>query len=553
MPNVGAWLGANVLAGIEENRRINDPVATVLDVSKPPGVVYDLLPAPVFQVRLPAPEEAGEEDPVTATPARPRALLTGTTAVQVGSQRTELKIITSTSAWKAVLEDLGYDVDWRPVTPGEEVEDYAAVIVVLGKPNSIAASHFYGCLWTLLERDDAIIAVDDWQTQELLGGIQTYARSEERAFKLHGTKFSPEMREALFDGLKLMADEPWMWPVIANTLGKGDASLLGLPASVVQVDPTSYAFRYPAVPGKRKKGWVLASLLDRPAPEGVKWPVANYGRKENRVTEPELMKIYSEAWGVLSPPHAHAGSGWWRVRYLMAADAGCVISADIREAQGLGQPYVEASDPRYVERLSLPQLEDLARRQAECLKSIAWSKTKVKNAIRSLIAGAKDVAKPTPVTPGKRPAAAPTPLGQAGNVPDVESGEGSGKYMQRLLVLGFQAGDILAAVHRQFPGSKATVSDVSYNKGKLKQAGWVPGSAAPLPASQTARLPDKQPKYAVPASRGEEAPPWKENAADLSFATIRGKIATARRVGDKRTVQKFADAITAFLNELEGI
>jgi len=124
MPPVGAWLAENVDRALTENRRINDPEATVFDVSRPPGRAYTLERTPSATVYASAVPE-----PVPVT--RPRALLTGSTPIQVGSQKTALKIFTNAISWKGVLEDLGYDVEWRPVTPGEDLSGYAAVIAIL--------------------------------------------------------------------------------------------------------------------------------------------------------------------------------------------------------------------------------------------------------------------------------------------------------------------------------------------------------------------------------------------------------------------------------------
>jgi hypothetical protein len=54
-------------------------------------------------------------------------------------------------------------------------------------------------------------------------------------------------------------------------------------------------------------------------------------------------------------------------------------------------------------------------------------------------------------------------------LPDRDEGEGSGAYIRRLLGLGAADDAILERVHAQFPGSKATKSDVAYNKAKLKK------------------------------------------------------------------------------------
>lgn len=338
----------------------------------------------------------------------PSLLLTGATPVQVGSTKTLLKIVTAAGCWRAALEDMGYDVDWRPVAPGEDLNGYDAVMAVLNKPNSIAAHHFPGVMWALMTRPDAVAAVDDWQTGALVSGLRSVARSSERMFRLIKTPISPVTKAKLFTYVgSLMAMKKWPWPVVAPTLGRPDASLLGLPADVTPMDPTAYAKRYRHYgprPAKVRR-WVHASLLKKPVPPGLSWPVEAYGwldrgrlgtggcnnspgeKAQPRLSEPELAKVYLTSWGVLSPAHPHAGSGWWRVRYLMAADAGCVLSASEKEARCLGAPYVAATDPRAVERLDHSQVRSLVTAQRECLTSATWSAERLKDTLSDLLKG----------------------------------------------------------------------------------------------------------------------------------------------------------------------
>lgn len=48
---------------------------------------------------------------------------------------------------------------------------------------------------------------------------------------------------------------------------------------------------------------------------------------------------------------------------------------------------------------------------------------------------------------------------------------GSGQRIRELLMKGVDADSIVTTIHKEFPGSKATKADVSYNRGKLKRAG----------------------------------------------------------------------------------
>lgn len=123
-----------------------------------------------------------------------------------------------------------------------------------------------------------------------------------------------------------------------------------------------------------------------------------------------------------------------------------------------------------------------------------------------------------------------TPASPSAAVPPRQEEEKSGVYIRRLLVLGYPADPILAAVHAQFPGSKASKSDISWNKAKLAKEGpdttvlvvrmplaeraaatKVPAYTPPPPSMMPPR---KVPKYAgLPAGLSKENPkqielPW---------------------------------------------
>lgn len=341
------------------------------------------------------------------TSSKPTMLLTGSTPMQVGSDRTQLKIVTAAACWASAFREMGYDVDWRAVTPGEDLSSYGCVCVVLNQPCSISSSHVFGAIWSLRERPDAVMFLDDWQVGQLVTGFQTCARSRERTFRLtkywNKAKMSPvhENKDVLFNAVMTLAAGDWRWPVVVPTLGDGDVSLLGVPGKVVGVDPTSFALRYNCPEDcVKSRRWVQASLTNKPLPK-LGWDVLGYGMLDRsqgvggigsagqlaqpRLPESSLMNVYAENWGVLSPAHPHAGSGWWRVRYLMAADAGCVLSADPKEAACLGDPYMKASSVSYVESLSDGGLSKLADSQLRRLRSITWSKDRVASTLESVL------------------------------------------------------------------------------------------------------------------------------------------------------------------------
>jgi hypothetical protein len=491
MPKVGEWLAENVARAINDGKKLNRESSEILDITSSAWSYGELQPAAVAQVSRETSDTPETRENLARAPLarNARVLLTGSTPMQVGSDRTQLKIITAVVGWRNALTDMGYAVEHRPVTVGEDLSGYAHVIAILNQPNSLASSYVHGAVWCLHSRPDTIIALDDWQVKEIVSGAQTFARSQERMTRLHAAPAEyRDMLSAMYDAI---GNKPWPWRVIAPILGAGDTSLLGVPrAEVIGIDPTAYVPRYP-MPDKvihREKRWVQATLLAKPLPP-ITWPLAEYGpqarakgggggagdKASPRLVESDLMRVYASSWGIISPAHPHAGSGWWRVRYLMAVDAGAILSGDIREARVLGNAYAEASDMRHVERMTPAQLAVLAIRQRACFEDITWSKDRVKTALKQVLKGEPPMVRRV-MPSASTPTVLPTLL------PPRTPGEGSGAYIRRLLMAGHNDSNaILAAVHAQFEGSKAAQSDINWNKGKLKKEGWIPGASPPRP------------------------------------------------------------------------
>lgn len=181
--------------------------------------------------------------------------------------------------------------------------------------------------------------------------------------------------------------------------------------------------------------------------------------------------------------------------------------------------------------------------------------------------------KPSPAKPLPRAA---TQSRTVDKLPLKNAGEGSGAYMRRMMVDGFTDPDtLLAAVLAQYPGSKATKSDVSYNKNKLKQDGVViTGGSRVIPGMLTKNLVlktpatggepvlPKSPKYAPVEN---VTPPWdteqgkssakarKEPKEDLTYATIRGRVWALRSRVDKKTVDALVAIATCVIDQLEKL
>lgn len=331
--------------------------------------------------------------------SRPKILLTGSTALQCGSTKTSFKNLSNLAAIAAACGALGYDVDWRRIRWGEDVSTYDRVVVSIHPPKGLASRDYVlGALWCLRQRTDAVSFIDDHAATKLTGELRASARRSEDNLRNWFGKSSPDADFGEVRRLFVELSTTWRWPMIVPVFEGGDLTRLGLGSiNLTPLDPSPFAPKYESVvAGVRERQWILASMVS--AQIGRRsWPIKMYGNlnRSNRglgsvdrrgaIPENELMAVYGSAWGVISPPHDHAGSGWWRVRYPMAADAGCVLSASLDEAKVLGGPYLDAVDRSRVEAMSDGDLKHLAVDQRACLEERSWSKERFLTVLRSML------------------------------------------------------------------------------------------------------------------------------------------------------------------------
>jgi hypothetical protein len=129
-------------------------------------------------------------------------------------------------------------------------------------------------------------------------------------------------------------------------------------------------------PTEKKRAWVLGALmphdgwLERKNPD---WQVEIVGSRklikklggQRFATEQDVLEFYNKHWGILSPPYPHAGSGWWRSRFLYAAHVGSILVTDKGEGDPLGDAYkLKISD---VEKMSDTELHATAMAQRAAL------------------------------------------------------------------------------------------------------------------------------------------------------------------------------------------
>jgi hypothetical protein len=366
-----------------------------------------------------------------------KILMTGFTALQINTEKRVIQKIDVPALVARALTDLGHEVDWRRVSPGEDVSSYDVAWINLAPLNSLNGRQgAMGALWVLSSGIPCVGFFDDWQFNAVFNGARALVRKPAMLYKylLVGTEHRGDEGATYFsradidaamariaeidpvaakkcsieryymldndedvrphekrfvETARLLLDERWgagMVPV-CPMYAFGDRSSVRkrMPKDVGPIealDPScvvneTLAAVYPKKPSDKKRAWVLGALmphdgwLEKKKPG---WVVEIVGSRklirkmggQRFGTEQEVLEFYNHHWGILSPPYPHAGSGWWRSRFLYAAHIGSILVTDKGEGDPLGDAYKLTIGE--VEAMDEAQLAAAAKAQADTLR-----------------------------------------------------------------------------------------------------------------------------------------------------------------------------------------
>jgi hypothetical protein len=365
-----------------------------------------------------------------------KVLMSGFTALQINTEKRTIQKIDVPASIAKALREAGHDVDWRKITPGEDLSSYDVLWINLAPLNSLNGRQgAMGALYALSSGIPCVGFFDDWQFNTVFNGARALIRKPAMLYKhlLVGTEhrgeegatyFSRADIEAALERVRelnpaaakkcyieryymmdtdenvqpyekrlveaardLLADR-WtagMVPV-CPMYSFGDRAIVRkrMPDEVGPIealDPTSTVV--PTLqpitalsPEHKKKAWVLGALmphdtwLEKKNPD---WPVEIVGSRklikklggQRFDTEQDVLDFYNHHWGILSPPYPHAGSGWWRSRFLYAAHVGSILVTDKGEGDPLGDAYkLKIAD---VEKMTDAELHETAMAQRAAL------------------------------------------------------------------------------------------------------------------------------------------------------------------------------------------
>ena len=296
-----------------------------------------------------------------------------------------LRVIPSHYSLIRCLRDMGHEVDQRPVTVGESLDEYDEVIVFIHNPSGFAG-YVYNALWAIHRRPNCILAFDDWQTDSIYSGLLSLKDPARlfRKYVLDSQVAAPDnvqqYEKAFISAIEQVESKSNR--MLISAFAGGDLSLLiEYPKELLfQYNPNPYHYhRQPNNPGPKQRVFNFAGLVQDKTKKWLKaqgidkhaWPLKQYGSRkdgQDRVTEDVMVTIYAEQWGILMPGYFHASSGWWRARYSQVADAGSILIGEPSELKIVYCNEEAASiNANIICKMSDYELTNFANFQKECL------------------------------------------------------------------------------------------------------------------------------------------------------------------------------------------
>ena len=321
-----------------------------------------------------------------------KILFTGCTAKQTDDdawKRARVKRIDDSSIVCNSLRKQGYTVDRRTVKWGDDLSEYGLAIVGLGQFGSNNYSgEIFNALYAINAVENVIIFHEDWKIDGTMKSLESMLDNE---------KYEKTLSKTWSDGRYFYGgiDNPHFDKDIARQViqdvleAKYDAlipaydwgnkqkvrDIIGS-KNIYNIDLTPYVLEMWNIPLEyssqvKERKHMLASLVDhRPWVRRNKltWDVDYFGAKSIKEakqlrTETDVFEACGKYWSILCPEYPHAGSGWFRIRWIYAAIQKSILLSSEKDLEALGLPKVN------IEMLSDEKLKEYANEQAEAVLS----------------------------------------------------------------------------------------------------------------------------------------------------------------------------------------
>lgn len=336
-----------------------------------------------------------------------KILFTGSSAKQtsdVAHLRAKVKRIDDSSIICDSLRKQGYIVDRRDIAWGDDLSEYDFAIVGLGHfGSSTYSQRIMNALYALHTIKNVVVFHEDWKitgTMRSFRGMlddESWKKSLAKKWS-NGQKFYGGIDNPSFDidAAKNIVQQvvDGKYPALIPAFNWGDKQHVRniIKSEVIHnVDLTPYVLNFWGIPLKvksvtKQKKHMLASLANHTAwvkKHTSKWDVDYFGAKSinapQLATEKDVFYKCGEYWSILCPEYHHAGSGWFRVRWVYASIWRSIILASNQDLTALGLPKIN------IEEASISELKEYAELQAELVFKHMWDTETFDHRIRKIV------------------------------------------------------------------------------------------------------------------------------------------------------------------------
>lgn len=344
---------------------------------------------------------------------------TGSTALQADKvKKPRIHKLNVPKGIVALMREAGHEVTWDVLHPGDDwVKQPELVWMNISSPCTVNSPFALHATWTIYkaitENIPLIIFFDDWQFKTMFSAYRTFVKLGERQLlkTMGGTSLYPpaDIARAIEVLPQLQMAGRWMNDGLQGAVGVipkyrlwGDAQLAvaKMPnnPTIMELDPTSLIELPEMEITPKERKWLLASLmphvnwLER---QHLNWPVDFVGSMKMKAprlkTEQDVVRENAKYWGTLCPTYPHAGSGWFRTRFVYSAYVGSILYCGPEDAKALGSAYQNGA--WLLESLSDEELEDRAYKQMTTMFSkISFEPNDMADQLDSIFAAATAMA-----------------------------------------------------------------------------------------------------------------------------------------------------------------
>lgn len=339
----------------------------------------------------------------------------------------QLKVVPSHYSLYNCLTDMGHTVEQRRVELGEDLSSYDEVIVFIAAPRQLVTTCLYNGLYAISQKPNCILAVDDWQADDLYKGVQKCLTTDDLIceFVLNVNKQTKEgiapYIKHFIAALRVIEKKENRMLVSSfstahlNNMAYGGHTLFSktnYPASrIFTYNPNPYhrnrcladighdgsenpdfkgqpitnvivqkekRINFASLVQSRTKKWLKNQGFDSEAEEGkiLDWPIDLYGSKaesQKRLTEDAMVAVIARDWVTLFPEYEHSGSGWWRAKPLQCAMNNSILigggKKELEVLYGADYPFFNL-DSKNVQKFSDADLQQIANIQRDRLMKL---------------------------------------------------------------------------------------------------------------------------------------------------------------------------------------